>query len=180
MDEAKRTYHRKYNRKRYQRCRTGVITSLGGACVVCGATTQLEIDHKDPTVKTMNVSMMWAYSRSRVEKELKLCQLLCKPCHIEKPFATKGSSRQRIHMAHSHLTGIVSVTCVRKQSASGRENTVSAFQENADVAKWIRRLFCNEETAGSIPVVSSSSCIGNMLSGGFDSLCRLQTPPFSR
>lgn len=77
-------YMRVYILKRYHDRRAAAIVSLGGVCVECGATEELEIDHIDPATKTMSISKMWSVSKARYEAELELCQLLCKPHHIEK------------------------------------------------------------------------------------------------
>ena len=64
--------------------RAQLIEMLGGCCVRCGAVEDLEFDHIDPTTKRFAVgaglSRAWA---ELVEEALK-CQLLCRPCHIDK------------------------------------------------------------------------------------------------
>jgi hypothetical protein len=77
-------YQRDYNKVWKQARRARLIEMLGGCCVRCGATENLEFDHIDPSTKVLAISA--ALSRawdSLVEEALK-CQLLCKPCHVAK------------------------------------------------------------------------------------------------
>ena len=54
----------------------------GKVCVKCGSTTDLRLDHIDPTKKVSH--SIWSWSRSRRESELAKCQVLCHPCHVKK------------------------------------------------------------------------------------------------
>lgn len=56
---------------------------LGGRCVLCSATENLEFDHRDPFTRT-DQEYEWDGSWAKMEAELPLLQLLCNPCHIEK------------------------------------------------------------------------------------------------
>lgn len=59
---------------------------LGGLCVSCNMSNNLEFDHIDPNNKSFEIShaiakhMAW----DKLVAELSKCQLLCKPCHIIK------------------------------------------------------------------------------------------------
>lgn len=58
---------------------------LGGECVNCGATTDLEFDHVFPEDKIFNIgSSHLEYSYEHILPELQKCQLLCHYCHIKK------------------------------------------------------------------------------------------------
>ena len=59
---------------------------LGGHCVRCDTTEDLEFDHIIPGSRTFLISIGIAkgYSRARLEAELQKCQLLCKSCHRKK------------------------------------------------------------------------------------------------
>lgn len=62
-------------------------------CAGCGSTDQLELDHKDPSMKLSNA--IWSWSASRREAELAKCQVLCRGCHQRK---TVGEMfRPRVH-----------------------------------------------------------------------------------
>lgn len=74
-------YMREYMLKRYHERRKQAVEILGGKCVVCGTTAQLEIDHIDRLTKTMDLGKLWSCAKKRYFEELKLCQLLCKAHH---------------------------------------------------------------------------------------------------
>ena len=62
-----------------------IIEYLGGVCVVCGTTQELEIDHIDPSLKSFvlngnNLNRTWEFLLPEVNK----CQLLCYEHHKEK------------------------------------------------------------------------------------------------
>ena len=80
--DAKRTYQRKWSRDRRQ----AWIDSKGGCCANCGSEDRLEVDHIDPSKKTMRPSEMWNRTPSAVAEELSYCQVLCHNCHLAKTF----------------------------------------------------------------------------------------------
>ena len=83
--------HSKYNLERYHRWRLEYLEELGGKCVQCGSTKQLEFDHIDPSDKEFTIGSNLTYPREKVREELKKCQLLCRGCHIEKHKSEHGS-----------------------------------------------------------------------------------------
>jgi len=76
--DKQREYQRLYVSKRR------AAWLLGKACVKCGRTDRLEIDHIDPSKKTSKV--IWSCSAKRLNKELSQCQVLCFWCHKIKTF----------------------------------------------------------------------------------------------
>lgn len=80
-------YARTYHLARYHRRRDAAIEHLGGCCVVCGTTEDLQLDHIDPTTKLIDVGKMWGVSEVRFWTEIAKCQLLCRKHHIEKTVA---------------------------------------------------------------------------------------------
>ncbi len=54
----------------------------GKACVMCGASDNLELDHVDPSKKVSH--RIWSWSKDRRETELEKCQPLCQTCHYQK------------------------------------------------------------------------------------------------
>ena len=57
----------------------------GKKCANCGSISDLVLDHIDPATKTISTTgQIWGWSRKRLEAELALCQVLCKPCHDAK------------------------------------------------------------------------------------------------
>lgn len=80
IGEAKRTYQRDWLKKRRQ----AWIDSQGGCCAKCGSIDGLEVDHIDPSHKTMNPTRFWSRAASTVAVELENCQVLCSECHLQK------------------------------------------------------------------------------------------------
>jgi hypothetical protein len=64
--------------------RAECIAYLGGRCAMCGATEELDIDHRNPAKKSFNISKYLISRWAIIEPELRKCQLLCRPCHILK------------------------------------------------------------------------------------------------
>lgn len=82
---------RKYMARRYAERRILILERLGGVCTRCGAEDDLEIDHIDASSKSFNIGARLAgIAKTKLEAELKKCQLLCKPCHQEKSIYDRG------------------------------------------------------------------------------------------
>lgn len=77
-------YMREYNRARWERRRRCLIEMLGGCCVHCGTTESLEFDHIDPATKSFDISRRPLSPWKSLVREAQKCQLLCRPCHIER------------------------------------------------------------------------------------------------
>lgn len=63
------------------RRRAACIAALGGVCVDCGATAELDFDHKDPRAKVARVAQLWTAKKIVLWREVKKCELRCKRCH---------------------------------------------------------------------------------------------------
>lgn len=73
--------------KTYKEFRKWVFSIIGNVCIRCGLVDEnsLEIDHSDRTLKSFDISRMWASkSKDEMLEELNKCQPLCKTCHKEK------------------------------------------------------------------------------------------------
>lgn len=55
---------------------------INGPCVLCGSTSNLQVDHKDPNTKISHY--IWSWCDARRLPELAKCQVLCRQCHINK------------------------------------------------------------------------------------------------
>lgn len=75
---------KQYMRDYYANKRAEYIKLLGGKCVECGSTSNLEFDHKDVTKKNFNIGKLMTFSKVDILEELKLCQILCETCHEQK------------------------------------------------------------------------------------------------
>jgi hypothetical protein len=88
-------WHVEYQRKRYSERLERAIAYLGGTCVECGSTADLQFDHKDRETKVFNVTRMLSkYSWAKITEELDKCQLLCRSHHIDKSLAERGQARR--------------------------------------------------------------------------------------
>lgn len=75
----------KYASDKYYRRRAEWIEKKGGSCVKCGTTENLEFDHVDADTKEYDVAaILSSHREDKIAKEMEKCQLLCKPCHLEK------------------------------------------------------------------------------------------------
>lgn len=94
MDRKKyNAYMREYLKKRYRARMTAAHKQLGGKCVRCGTTDDLEIDHVDPATKNYAVGdVIMRISSEKLAVELALCQLLCAPCHAKKSCMDQGKT----------------------------------------------------------------------------------------
>jgi hypothetical protein len=73
-----------YVRRAFAKRKAAILAYLGGQCVSCGATENLECDHIDAATKSFNIVQNWCLAWERLVVELAKCQLLCKCCHVEK------------------------------------------------------------------------------------------------
>jgi 5-methylcytosine-specific restriction endonuclease McrA len=78
------------NRKR-------ALNRLGGLCLHCGATENLQFDHinNDRQSRKENISYLLSCSWAKVELELKKCQLLCISCHAIKSNKDRGNGNPK-------------------------------------------------------------------------------------
>ena len=85
MVNNRAAYQRDYNKAWKAARRNRLIEMLGGKCVRCGATEDLEFDHIDPSAKVFGVCASLSHKAWDVlVEEAAKCQLLCKPCHVAK------------------------------------------------------------------------------------------------
>lgn len=82
--EKYNAYLNNYMKDRWTKRRAFAVESLGGECVVCGTTDELEFDHIDPDTKIMSIAKASSRSETFFWEEAGKCQLLCKPHHKEK------------------------------------------------------------------------------------------------
>ena len=90
--EAKNAYHREYAKNNREKLNASVrvlkdkkkatlLEHLGGKCVGCGATENLQFDHIDRTKKSFTIGKCMGYALEKLIEEADKCQLLCKECH---------------------------------------------------------------------------------------------------
>lgn len=91
---------------------------LGGKCVNCGSKDNLEFDHLDPDEKEFKISKILDWNEANVEKEVKKCQLLCKPCHHIK---TKENKEYGAEAEHGTLWRYRKYSCRCKKCIKANE-----------------------------------------------------------
>lgn len=80
------------NQKKFRDRRASrIFEYLGGRCVVCGVTYNLEVDHIDPSTKSFDPKVKSSLKWETLIHELDKCQLLCCEHHTAK------HTRQLIH-----------------------------------------------------------------------------------
>lgn len=78
-------YMKDYMLRRYHKLRAEWISRLGGICVECGTSYNLEFDHIVAEDKEFDIArILSSHSKAKIEYEMAKCQLLCKECHLEK------------------------------------------------------------------------------------------------
>lgn len=82
---------RNYQNTRRNKIRQELILYLGGSCVVCQATDQLEFDHKDPKTKSFTIASGLDKPKDVLLAEVNKCQLLCKNCHLKKTISESST-----------------------------------------------------------------------------------------
>ena len=75
---------REQKREQHKEKRAYCIEYLGGKCVVCGTTHNLQFDHIKREGKKYEITRKLTYKFDNLKEELDKCQLLCAPCHLEK------------------------------------------------------------------------------------------------
>ncbi len=73
-----------YMKNRWAKRKAAAIEKLGGKCVRCEATENLEFDHIDPKTKVMTVARASSRSEEFFWAEVAKCQLLCMGHHLIK------------------------------------------------------------------------------------------------
>jgi hypothetical protein len=122
MPQTRAAYMRTYIKARRKVRRARLIELLGGRCVSCGSTDELEFDHIDPETKVFAVGSDMSRAWDKLVEEALKCQLLCRECHVAKGI------EDRPEPAHSYYRywyyGCLCATCKAanaRKSARQRE-----------------------------------------------------------
>ena len=83
-------YMREYHLRQYYKIKNKLIILLGGICVKCGGTDNLQFDHIDRLLKKFDITSSFSRPWFELEEEAKKCQLLCMRCHNEKTAVDQG------------------------------------------------------------------------------------------
>ena len=86
MSYSSKVVYNSYCKERYLERRQEALALLGGKCSNCESLEKLEFDHVDRSIKNFSITKkLHGLPWEKVEKELKLCQLLCRACHKRRP-----------------------------------------------------------------------------------------------
>ena len=116
-------------KNRYHQRRGEAFSILGGACVMCGSIENLEIDHRERGKKVFDGTRMTAVSHKKFLAEIKKCQLLCNPCHIEKT-VTVDYGRKMARGTHGTLSSYRYCRCELCKGAKRKWNQIHAERYN--------------------------------------------------
>jgi len=75
---------REEKREQHKEKKAICLEYLGGKCVKCGTTHNLQFDHIKREGKKYNIASILSYNFDNIKEELDKCQLLCVPCHLDK------------------------------------------------------------------------------------------------
>jgi hypothetical protein len=118
--------------------RARLIEMLGGKCVRCGATEDLEFDHIDPSTKVFAVCAGLSKAWDALVDEASKTQLLCKPCHIAKG----AEDRSGLKHGTYHVYWYWNCRCDLCKSANARKSA------DLRAKKLTRRLDLPNEALG--------------------------------
>lgn len=105
---------RRYQRQQVAANRAAFLA--GKACVDCGSTAALEVDHLDPAAKESH--RIWSWSKAHREAELAKCVVRCRACHQE-----RHAVERRSHGAGGYKRGCRCEVCAAwKLAARARES----------------------------------------------------------
>lgn len=79
------------SKARHEKRTAMAVEYLGGVCVECGTTENLEFHHIIAASKSFNISSNVTRAWDKLCTELDLCELLCAPCHKTKTSAERTS-----------------------------------------------------------------------------------------
>lgn len=130
--EKRSPYMRGYMHRRYQERRARALKLLGGVCMSCGTGDDLEIDHKDPTLKKYTVAQFRTISEEDFLAEVAKCQLLCKEHHTEKSIVDAGKVSAK--GTHGTLSSYRYCKCDLCRSAANKYNN-KRRREKRELAK---------------------------------------------
>jgi 5-methylcytosine-specific restriction endonuclease McrA len=139
-DPSRNGYQKKYQKKRYHERMDAAKKSLGGKCAVCGSTSNLELDHKNPDNKSFSISKLWSVPEEEFKREVKKCRLLCRKHHLE----NTGKQRENGEVTSTPGKSEYGKDNRKKASLSqrlARVATVLKFEDaakiGADIAKQV-------------------------------------------
>ena len=77
-------------RERYWSRKREAIQILGGQCVWCNSTEDLQLDHINPSTREYRFPHFYKCGDKVFYEEVNKCQLLCRSCHAKKSVSERG------------------------------------------------------------------------------------------
>ena len=115
-------YMKDYMRLRYQKRMSEARNKLGGKCIKCNSTEDLQLDHINPETKNFTVAHLWNSKKEVFDLEVSKCQLLCKKCHEEKTLLDMGRVSAKVtHGTLSSYRYCKCKTCKKAKSEYTKE-----------------------------------------------------------
>lgn len=108
-------YHRRYYRERR---RQPMIDYLGGKCVDCGTTNDLQFDHDDPATKLFDIKANMTLNNPKVRSELDKCVLRCRQHHREKTSRERAGNEDGF--THGSVYGWMKKKCECETCATAK------------------------------------------------------------
>ena len=92
----------------WMRARRSAWIEANGPCVDCGSWENPEVDHVDPSSKSMHTANIWSRKKEVRDMELAKCVVRCKSCHIEKtkPEHLKGEDQPNSKLTNEQVLEI--------------------------------------------------------------------------
>ena len=152
--DQKRAYQRKWMADK----RAAYMADMGGACVKCGSTEKLEVDHIERSTKKVNPTHLWSRRHEIIMEELAKCQLLCEVCHQQKTSAERIAQRNlqhgeygmyKLYKCRCEPCRTVNRDRVRMQRARKKA------RENEIQLSWLEPRTHNSVVVGSSPTIST-------------------------
>lgn len=140
-------YMRAYMLRRYNRRMQEARSKLGNRCVRCGATKDLQLDHKDRETKSFTIGRMWSVSEQRFEMELSKCQLLCRTCHEEKTLLDKGQVSGKV--THGTLSSYRYCKCDACKLAKSNYNKLPRVKNRKNELRRLKKLSMRSFPSGN-------------------------------
>ena len=138
------------------------VAILGGRCTRCGATENLQFDHVDP--KTKIPGAIDSHDPAVWKEEIKKCQLLCFPCHLEK---SRLESIERTGEWMRSMTPEEKKAWTERVIAGSKGKTKSA-QHRTRISEGVLKAIAEGRNSGSIggrPPSCTDPSDGNFIHG---------------
>lgn len=104
-------------------------------CAKCGSTTNLELDHIDPSQKESH--KIWSWSEPRRLAELAKCQVLCTLCHLEKTRLENRIAYENKPIPHGTRNGYQVRKCRCEQCTTAMKAIRSAWNRGSGrITQW--------------------------------------------